>query len=814
MSREYTQELRTDSTIYLIPATFIMVLLLASAVFIVHYEFSGRGVDTTLFLINVFGSGLISALAWNLARREQQLRAGMALVGPHLLLLIANFHLLWQPGNYIPFFFIYFIAISSTVIQPKASLYIWGLGIGLMIISLWLRGELMWPVLSALGVAWFLGLCVAVGSFLAAVEWSLALEWANSIRSSVIQRRDELFATQEELTKANARQEFLYKQLTASVGVGQQITSILDLDKLLQEVANLIAREFSFDYVALFLLAEEEEVLEVRAQAGKVGKTAVTNPPVPLNAPNALSQAVRESQLVRFNDVRKEPYNRHPYSWVNVCSELILPLSVADVGVLGVLDIQSYHPRAFDRDNIPLLQSLAAQIAIAVRNADLYRHEEERRMLSERLYDIGRALSGTLDRQQVLELILDNLASLLSFDRSAVLLYRDDMMEIVAARGFGDTLDPLGLKIPTNSENGDVFYEVCRTQAPVTLTDALEHPGWQKVDKIEASRSWLGLPLIHRNEVIGMLSLVRFEVRPYTPKEIALASTFANQAAIALQNARLYQRIARFNQELEQKVAERTEALSQAYDRLERLDKAKSDFIEVASHELRTPITVLRGYSDMLLLEESVIANEFQQQLVEGIRSGAIRMHGVVNDMLDVVKIDNENLQIYVAETLMRDVVETAVVKLESALAERRLTLTMSGLTELPLITADSELLHKLFTQLLINAIKYTPDGGHITVVGQTAVYNNTPGIQISITDSGIGIDPQYHELIFSKFYQTGKVSLHSSSKTKFKGGGPGLGLAIARGIVQAHKGHIWAESAGHDEEALPGSTFHVFLPS
>lgn len=116
--------------------------------------------------------------------------------------------------------------------------------------------------------------------------------------------------------------------------------------------------------------------------------------------------------------------------------------------------------------------------------------------------------------------------------------------------------------------------------------------------------------------------------------------------------------------------------------------------------------------------------------------------------------------------------------------------------------------------QLLINAIKYTPDVGQITVSGQTAVENGVKGVQITVADTGIGIDPGYHDLILNKFFQTGKVALHSSGKTKFKGGGPGLELAIAQGIITAHKGRIWVESDGHDEENYPGSRFYVFLPA
>jgi signal transduction histidine kinase len=125
--------------------------------------------------------------------------------------------------------------------------------------------------------------------------------------------------------------------------------------------------------------------------------------------------------------------------------------------------------------------------------------------------------------------------------------------------------------------------------------------------------------------------------------------------------------------------------------------------------------------------------------------------------------------------------------------------------------------LNKLFSNLLYNAIKYTPDGGCITVSGQYwPADNHDPAasfVEIMVSDTGIGVDPKVQELIFTKFYQTGPVSFHSSGKTKFKGGGAGLGLSIARGIVEAHGGRIWVESEGHDEQACPGSKFHVVLP-
>jgi signal transduction histidine kinase len=147
-------------------------------------------------------------------------------------------------------------------------------------------------------------------------------------------------------------------------------------------------------------------------------------------------------------------------------------------------------------------------------------------------------------------------------------------------------------------------------------------------------------------------------------------------------------------------------------------------------------------------------------------------------------------------------------------LEERNLTLELEGLDDLSFYVGDAELLYKVFYHLVNNAIKYTPDGGRITVTGQVVEVPELGGcVEIAVEDTGIGIAPEDRDLIFEKFYRTGEVALHSSGTTSFKGGGPGLGLAIARGIVLAHQGHIWAESPGCNEETCPGSRFVVQLP-
>jgi signal transduction histidine kinase len=155
-------------------------------------------------------------------------------------------------------------------------------------------------------------------------------------------------------------------------------------------------------------------------------------------------------------------------------------------------------------------------------------------------------------------------------------------------------------------------------------------------------------------------------------------------------------------------------------------------------------------------------------------------------------------------------------INLKAASDERKITIQ----TDFPStvqIEADLEGLRKVFFHVIGNAIKYTPDGGTITIRGRSLEPGELGlpqgGVEVVVADTGIGIDPAVKDLIFVKFYQTGEVSLHSSGKTKFKGGGPGLGLAISKGIVAAHGGLIWVESPGYDELNFPGSQFHVVLP-
>jgi len=263
--------------------------------------------------------------------------------------------------------------------------------------------------------------------------------------------------------------------------------------------------------------------------------------------------------------------------------------------------------------------------------------------------------------------------------------------------------------------------------------------------------------------------------------------------------------------EMTKNLQQRTFELEKTNRILEQMDRTKMRFISVAAHELRTPLTVVQGYAQLVKMKSK--ENEEFTRYTNSILEGAGRMIEIINSMLDVSRIDTNQLEVMLEKMQIDLVIEKVRTVFQPDLEARNISFKTKGLTDLPTICADKDLLYKAFYHVIANAIKYTPNGGSVTVKGWMIEAASQSEVEIVVQDTGIGIDQQNQELVFEKFYQTGEVLLHSSGKTKFKGGGPGLGLAIARGVVNAHHGRIWLESPGHDEITNPGTTVFVRLP-
>lgn len=263
--------------------------------------------------------------------------------------------------------------------------------------------------------------------------------------------------------------------------------------------------------------------------------------------------------------------------------------------------------------------------------------------------------------------------------------------------------------------------------------------------------------------------------------------------------------------EMETRVSHISKELGDVQQKLQQLDQNKSKFISVAAHELKTPLTLIEGYTSMMI---DLVKEAEQIQMhnyLAGINTGINRLRQIIDDMIDVSLIDNHLLTLNIQPLWISHLLNLLKNEFKKAAAEREQALNIEFFEGSDLmIYGDAERLYQALYNVVANAIKYTPDKGAITITGRLL-----PGfIEITVADTGIGISPENQTLIFDKFGQVGKTDLHSSGKIKFKGGGPGLGLSIARGIIEVHGGTIWVESDRHDEVQLPGSIFHILLPT
>jgi signal transduction histidine kinase len=438
---------------------------------------------------------------------------------------------------------------------------------------------------------------------------------------------------------------------------------------------------------------------------------------------------------------------------------------------------------------------------------------------SRTLHAYSEQISNILDMQRLANVAVGLILEAMDISRGFLFLVDTDLAgdgqkayRLRAVRSQGERQ----IKIMTMTSDHPVAKQLTQEARPLLQYDLDLLPAFRSVSSAE--RDWFNhleaevyLPIFSKREWIGMLALgAKLSGNRYSEEDLVTLAALANQTAVALENARLVENLVQLNTELRQAYR----ALDKANRDLERLDQTKSDFISIASHELRTPLTTIIGYTEMLIEDHTLppAVNNMLQSISKGTR----RLHEIMDSMFDIAQIDSRTLQLNLTPVDTASVIKEVSDALERTIKERQQTLDIN-VPALPLAKADPHLLKKLFQHLMTNAIKFTPNNGKISVAARLLPTRSAElphgAVEIVVSDTGVGVDPASQDIIFSKFYQPGEIAKHSTSKTRFKGGGAGLGLALSKGIVEAHGGRIWVESKGYDEINFPGSKFHVVLP-
>src|SRR5262245_12003258 len=448
---------------------------------------------------------------------------------------------------------------------------------------------------------------------------------------------------------------------------------------------------------------------------------------------------------------------------------------------VGVIALTRSSVRPFSDKQIELVTTFADQAVIAIENARLFDEVQARNRDLTALGEVGRAISSTLDLKAVLKTIVERAVELSGTDGGSIFYYRQQVgrFELGETTGLDEEVIARFRKLDIAAKDTGLG-EAIENRQPLPIPDLTKRPSNPARDAaIEAGlRASLIVPLLSSDGPLGALVLQRRRTGNFSPAVVNLMQSFADQSAIALENARLFEEIARKSQELE--VA----------------SQHKSQFVANMSHELRTPLAAMLGYAELLrdgmfgeLPEKSI-------RIIGRVQANGKHLLGLINTVLDISKIESGQFKLNLVEYSLDSMVETVRVGTESLAAAKKLSFRTDVVKGLPYGLGDEPRLTQVLLNLVGNAIKFT-DAGEVCISADAQNSN----FVVRVSDTGPGIPNEERERIFEKFHQVDG----SSTKTK---GGTGLGLAIAKEIVEMHGGRIWVESIEGR-----GSTFRMELP-
>jgi GAF domain-containing protein/anti-sigma regulatory factor (Ser/Thr protein kinase) len=612
----------------------------------------------------------------------------------------------------------------------------------------------------------------------------------------------ETFADQAVIAIENVR---LFKELEDR---NRQLTEALEQQTATSEILRVIASSPTnvqpvLDVVAenaarlceasdALILRKGDDTVEVVAQYGSI--PSPSGHPLTRGIPG--SRAILDRQTIHVHDMEAEidsefPEARDLRRLASARTVLATPLLREETSI-GAIVIRRQEVRPFINKQIALLKTFADQAVIAIENVRLFQELEARTQELARsvgelkaLGEVGQAVSSTLDLQTVLSTIVGRAVQLSGTDCGIIYEYDEPTQEFHLRASYQMEQELVDAYRATPLRIGEgATGRAAETKVPTQIANLRQEQdfatrGMRPILSRLGYQSLLAVPLLLDQRIMGALTIYRRQTGTFAPEAVNLLQTFATQSVVAIQNARLFR-------EIEDKGRE-----------IETANRHKSEFLANMSHELRTPLNAIIGFSEVLGERMFGELNDKQAEYTDDILSSGRHLLSLINDILDLSKVEAGRMELELAKFDLPMAIDNALTLIRERASRHGVRLHHSVDERLGELTGDERKIKQILLNLLSNAVKFTPEGGRVDVDAVSA----NGMVEISVSDTGIGIAPQDHETIFEEFRQVGTDYAQKRE-------GTGLGLTLTRKFVELHGGKIWVDS-----EVGKGSKFTFTLP-